>query len=403
MTKVTKVAVYSNCDMATVAWVTNAAIPQCRGFALEREVAPGKKGDAASGFINTWVGFKGQKHQAGESRASTVWPIQRYIWSDYVVSLGQKVRYRVIPMLGSANNLKQAPPDQCSAWSPWITIDTGSTKGFSAYFNRGLIPSQFMARQAKKSQSFKKMLQQDINDPKSTIRTFLSGTLRTKLLGLLKAAGGSGLKIYAALYELNDPELLRALKAIGANCNLLLGSGAYKSASKKKHTPAVPDENKLARRDLKQHSKVHVYDRLVKSPHFAHNKFVVFCDKSGKPKRVWTGSTNWTVTGLCTQTNNGILIDDPKLAAAYLARWTELKKAGSGYPKTLAQHGSKPAMSKLNQSPLHAWNVPSLKYVDLNDASKYIRQAKQGVLYLMFNPGIGDGKKKAYALIQKHP
>src|SRR5579864_5524995 len=98
---VTKVKVYANCDMATIVWETDKFIPQCRGFALEREV-DGAQGDAADGFIRTWVGFVGQSHTDGESQPSTVWPIQRYIWSDYLVSCGQKVRYQVIPMIGPA-------------------------------------------------------------------------------------------------------------------------------------------------------------------------------------------------------------------------------------------------------------------------------------------------------------
>jgi phosphatidylserine/phosphatidylglycerophosphate/cardiolipin synthase-like enzyme len=162
----------------------------------------------------------------------------------------------------------------------------------------------------------------------------------------------------------------------------------------------VPDENKASRQDLKKNSDVHVSDRLVKSPHFAHNKFAVFCDSKGDPASVWTGSTNWTITGLCTQTNNGILINDPAIALAYRKRWDELKAAEAGYPKSLEVAGSKPAVHSLNGAPIRAWNAPCLKYVDLKDAKQYIAAAKQGVLFLMFNPGTGDGKKREKALIQ---
>ena len=397
--KVSKMAVYANCDMATIAWITDEPIPGCRGFAIERDVR-GPKGDAPKGFINTWVGFKGGTHKPGESEPSTVWPVQRYIWSDYVVSFGQQVRYRVIPMVGPASSLQKAEPEQWSDWSDWVTVDTGKTEGFHAYFNRGIVPSQFMARQAGDQKTFQKMLAQNINDPKSNVRKFLSGTLRPQLLDLLTAAKKAGVQIYAALYELNDPELIAALKAIGPNCNLVLGSGAYKAADKKKGTAAMPDENKKVRQDLKKNSKIKVSDRLVKSPHFAHNKFVVFCDNHGAPQTVWTGSTNWTITGLCTQTNNGILIDDSEIAKAYKLRWDELKAAGAGYPKTLASDGSTAAKHSINGSPIKAWNVPCLKYVDLKDAKSYIANAEQGVIYLMFNPGKGDGVKKEKALIQ---
>lgn len=42
-------------------------------------------------------------------------------------------------------------------------------------------------------------------------------------------------------------------------------------------------------------------------------------------KAVATGSTNWTETGLCTQTNNVIIIEDEALAAHYLEYWRRLK------------------------------------------------------------------------------
>ena len=70
--------------------------------------------------------------------------------------------------------------------------------------------------------------------------------------------------------------------------------------------------------------------------HFAHNKFVVFCDAQGKPQSVLSGSTNWTMTGLCTQANNGIIVNDAKLAEYFLDEWKLLKDAGNGYPDNLA-------------------------------------------------------------------
>jgi phosphatidylserine/phosphatidylglycerophosphate/cardiolipin synthase-like enzyme len=243
------------------------------------------------------------------------------------------------------------------------------------------------------------MLSQNIKDPQARNRIFLSGALRPALLERLQQAKQQGESIYVALYELNDPELIPALTAFESKCSLILGSGAYKSANKKKGTPAVPDENAAVRAQLKR-SSIHLIDRLVKSPHFAHNKFIVFCDKDGNEKSVWTGSTNWTMTGLCTQVNNGILIDGPSLAAAYKKRWDALAAAGSGYPKPLAQAGSACAKAAINGSLVTAWNVPCFKYVDLDHASKYIAAARQGVLFLMFNPGSGDGKKKPISLLQ---
>jgi phosphatidylserine/phosphatidylglycerophosphate/cardiolipin synthase-like enzyme len=329
------------------------------------------------------VGFKGEKHKEGESRPSTVWPIQRYIWSDYLVEAGQQFRYRAIPVVRSGGSLIKAPEAEWSKWTPWVTVGTGQTKGFEAYFNRGVVPAQWLARQ----HPSKKSLQQDLGTKGSKNRDFLSGELRKALLRLLARAQKDKVEIYAALYELNDQELIDALRAIGGKCNLLLGSGAYKAADKKKGKPAEPDENKAVRDDLRHNSSVNVYDRLVKSPHFAHNKFVLFCDKGGKPSTLWTGSTNWTMTGLCTQVNNGILVRSPKLAAAFVTRWQELKDAGALYPPTLARDGTIPAEDSMGDIKITAWNAPVQKLVDLANAQKLIRAASEGVLFLMFNPG----------------
>jgi phosphatidylserine/phosphatidylglycerophosphate/cardiolipin synthase-like enzyme len=366
-----KILARSNCDTTTIIWQSAGSLAGCRGFALERQV----KGQTSTSFVPTWVGFKGVAHKTGQSEPSTVWPIQRYIWSDFLVQAGQTVRYRAIPMVGPAASLAQAPASEWSAWSNWATVATGQTKNFLAYFNRGIVPAQWLAAQSPN----KKSLQSNLDTPGDKNRNFLSGQLRVALLGLLAQAKKDGVEIYLALYELNDPELIAALKAIGGKCNLILGSGAFK--------PGEPDENAAVRKDLQLHSSINVHDRLVTGQHFAHNKFIVFCDSKGKPATLWTGSTNWTMTGLCTQVNNGVLITSPQLAAAYLARWNALKDAGATYPPSLAQQGSIPAKTSVGNVPVTAWNVVCLKLVDLADANAHINAAKDGVLFLMFNPG----------------
>ena len=72
--------------------------------------------------------------------------------------------------------------------------------------------------------------------------------------------------------------------------------------------------------------------------HIGHNKFLVYANKSGKARAVLFGSTNWTPTGLCAQTNNTLIVDDPKLANRYLKYWKHLvadTKAAGGVAKAL--------------------------------------------------------------------
>jgi phosphatidylserine/phosphatidylglycerophosphate/cardiolipin synthase-like enzyme len=199
------------------------------------------------------------------------------------------------------------------------------------------------------------------------------------MLRFLKEAKASGGPLYASLYEFNDPDLLDGLEKVGKKAHVILCNGSPK--------PEKPDQNSAERERLKQNGKITIYDRIVKKPHLAHHKFMVLCDKKGNPLKVWTGSTNWTVTGLCTQANNGILVNDPTIATWFKEQWDRLKEAGSEYPKSLAQAGSIPRQRKLGKVTASVWFTPTLKEVDMDQARDIIRHAEQGVLFLFFNPG----------------
>jgi len=376
------IKVVSNSDVTTIAWQTVAPIPGCLGFALERQLT---NETAAISILPNHVGFKGIAPAANvTSRPSSVWPIQRFVWSDFDLTSGQRVRYRVRPLTGTPAALAAGTP---SVWSDWVIVGTGQTPGLSAWFNRGMVSTQFLSRQASTPADFHTMLQTDIQTAGNANRNFLAGPLRPALLALLAQAKTQGVTIYASLFELNDCELLAALKVLGDKACLLLGSGAFSSATNGK--PAEPDENAAVRTDLKANSQVQVFDRLVTGNHFAHNKFVVFMDAVGAPQKVWTGSTNWTVTGLCTQVNNGLLIESAAIAQSFLDRWHALKAAGNLYPATLAQAGATPGSAMLGQASVQAWHAPCAGFADIQAGTKLIKAAQQGVLFLMFNPGSG--------------
>ncbi len=216
--------------------------------------------------------------------------------------------------------------------------------------------------------------------------------LRPQILALLDEAHKNKGKIFAALYELNDPELIAGLTALGKDCNLILANGAFK--------PPDNDENKDVRAHLK--SKVNLFDRIVKSPHFGHNKFVVFCDPAGKPRKVLTGSTNWTSSGLCTQANNGLILDDPGVAADYLDAWNRIHAAGNAYPASLAAANSKSKTYDVDSGKVTPWFVPTQKAEDLDFARQLIDGAKEGILFLFFNPGTfqPDSSPEKWTLLQ---
>ena len=113
-------------------------------------------------------------------------------------------------------------------------------------------------------------------------------------------------------------------------------------------------------------------------------------DAAGKARRAWTGSTNWTTTGLCTQLNNGLLVNDSGVAELYLAQWDALRRAGSDHPGTLAQSNGEPGSVGTDEpgrvrASVHFTRAP--RKVDLTELGKIVAGAQQGVLFLMFIPG----------------
>lgn len=82
--------------------------------------------------------------------------------------------------------------------------------------------------------------------------------------------------------------------------------------------------------------------RFISPGTLGHNKFMVRTDKDGELLTAWTGSTNWTRTGLCIQVNNGLLIEDADVVRVYLDQWHALQKAQSKFPAPFVANNSKP-------------------------------------------------------------
>lgn len=377
--------VYDNGDHTCLVWMPadGKPIPECRGFTIRRIL------DGTDSYLPGFTGFSdGEKP---DPAAPWKRPLQRYMWWDYHVKPGQVVQYSIVPVVRpTPGGALQLSTGDASALTPPMTVTGQTSPHVSAYFNKGVVAAQWVSRvlddiAAKQKVKKPKLLELIGNlkeptatEPGNALRNALSGLLRPQLLKLLADVKQNGGEIYAALYELNDPELIAALKALGKKCHLLLANGAF---GKKPHN----DENYEVRQELRD--VVDMHDRLVSGNHFAHNKFVVFCDSGGKPASVLSGSTNWAMTGLCTQANNAVIVDSPELAADFLNQWNLLKAAGNDYPKSLGQANSKANTFSVDGASITQWFAPTSGGEDLIYARKLINEAKDGILFLFFNPG----------------
>jgi len=366
-----QIRAYVDSDHAFIVWELDAPIPGCRGFALKRKLT----GSGAETILDTWVGFAGDTAPPGTKRPSTEWPIQRFTWSDYDPPR-EAVSYQAAPLIGDKDDLVEDAA-HATGWSEPTVVTADAGDGISAYFNRGVVATQWLSGALReRGGETRAALTDVIKTPGDRIRNFLGGAVLWRLPRLLNAALQAGGEIHAALFELNDPQLIEALQAFGPRAHVVLANGTKND-----------DENLAARKAL-QGSKVDVHDRMVAtSSHLAHNKFLVISDTSG-PTAVWTGSTNWTITGLCTQSNNAILIESPEIASWYRSEWDQLVSAGNDYPDGLFVANDVVRQAELEPAAMaQVWFAPVRGTVDLKSARQRINAARQGILFLMFNPG----------------
>jgi hypothetical protein len=374
-----RIAVYTNSDDAFVAWAPSDFIAECRGFKLERGRKAGSKTKVE--IVENRVGFSSDNPHSGEHRPSTEWPFQRFNWTDHAVDVGNEVRYRVTAMVDTGSGRPYADGPS-SNWTPWTKLTTEMGGGFSCYFNRGLILSQFVARYLKDKKitpaKFKNQLKKSV-DPK--FRKFLEGDLGARMRELLSDAKTNKDQLHAALYELGDEILEDGLIALGSKLHLILANGSDKSG----------DGNAASRKHLNDDG-ITTIDRLLKSKGLGHNKFVVISDKNG-PKAVWTGSTNWSTTGLCTQVNNGLLIESRTVAKQFRKQWGRLADASppkldpANFPKTLVSANDKTTDSTVSGTKVTTRFTRTSKEQDMKALRDVINSAKDSILFLMFTPG----------------
>lgn len=392
---------FANNDVVTIAWSYGTRPDGCMGFAIHRIDNTGAETPLPSHAV-----FPGNTIKAGQTTDD--FPIQKFYWKDVYARLvaektgNRTFRYKVIPVEGTPGHISPMT-NLPTIITNEVTVSAQASPGIAAYFNRGLISTQRVSR-AFQGHPGAKSLVTRVSDETDKLRGSLSGDMVEALTGFVARAKSSG-TIYAALYEMQDRQLVDALKALGNRLHIVL-SNAMKDevgADGKKHKV---DGNTPYRDELAATTK-NKWDRLLSSGHIGHNKFLVYADAHGKPQAVLLGSTNWTPTGLCTQTNNTLIIDDPKLATRYLAYWRKLRddtKAAGSDAKALQATPlrSWDAIGKdftVGTTAVQSWFSPNTpkpratktagekRPVDMEAVAQHILGANQAVLFLAFYPG----------------
>ncbi|MBZ9753762.1 phospholipase D-like domain-containing protein [Mesorhizobium sp. ESP6-5] len=438
MPDVVKVRAATNNEVAFLSWDLDGMIPGCLGFEIVR-LYPDTGEERC---LASWVPFKGQRNPRWIPQDTGVWPVQKTFWRDLTVRRrrdsidvrpdGEMIAYRVRPVGDMKAGLDPVPvrPDQVvdgkpaytgparplgylgqGAVSPPIFLGQMFGKARVAFTN-GVLSTQWMSHAL--AEAGIKVGQRDkiravLQDPTSKIRAYLHGDVPDVLTSLLKRAKAEGGTVRLALYELGDDELCDAIIAARDVVEVILSNSGRDDQTKAWDAGNAPYRKRL------HDAGVVVTDRLFNNNHIGHNKFAVYRDIQGNPQAVMTGSTNWTSTGICGQSNNAFVRDDPAMAEVFDGYWERMKADGFPPPASesaaghVAQTQGVP-FRKENHMPnplngasavldgMTVWFSPndpnrnkkdiSVRPVDLQDVFARIKAAKRAVLFLVFNPSL---------------
>jgi hypothetical protein len=343
--------------------------------------------------------------------------VQKYSWKDLFAKRGGTYWYEIVPMIGKPGDLK---PDTTRAMRT-NSVSLDSKHGdCSIFFNRGIISTQAVASSLSKGKSGlpnTEELKGRIQNAKDPLRARLMGDLEAGVLTLLERARKEEGECYCALYELSDKDLIEHLTALGKRVHIVLSNAGEDTIERS----GDGDKTNSEAREQLHELKLDVTDRMLKKGHIGHNKFVVYV-KGKKPQAVLSGSTNWTSSGLCAQSNNAILIEAPDLAKEYLAYWKLLREDTNHANGDRSQLQTKEFRAdNKEERPTHkltndqgeasgdarVWFSPNTPQksvprgkkkdgsaskapptpADLDEVFDAIENAKQGALFLAFIPG----------------
>ena len=381
-----------NNDVAFIAWTYDDPIENCLGFAVYRQ----SSSQPAPTPLPAWVGFEGDVNPDWRPNTTEVWPIQKFSWRDLTAAAGASYTYQIVPMVGQPGAL--TPRLDLKLVTDAITLTPRRSDHVRAYFNRGILSTQHLVHslpQGPGGGPSTTALLGHITTVGDPLRASLAGQQIEALTELLIRAIHAGGLCHGALYELNDPELVALLDTPGRVSLVLSNAGETND----------PDGTNAAARKRLHDDNVDVTDRMLPSGHNGHDKFLVYVAPDGSPQEILTGSTNWTYTGLCAQSNNAIMIADSNLASTYLDFWGRLRAecpTDANAPATqsdeLRAQNNRAHEFTIDGSSTRLWFSPNTvqhskpphnaaRPSDLAEVFDLIEGANLGILFLLFQPG----------------
>jgi hypothetical protein len=202
----------------------------CLGFAIQREDHTEDEKSWMRGmktFVETDPGIG-----PGGTVSSRDHPYQAFQWADYAAKPSHDYTYRAVPLYGTPAKLEER-----GSVSVRVTTEPELGTPHSVFFNRGAVASQEYTRQ------FQDKAPDKLTGPaQEAAYRWLSRGLLEALLAFIRRADGSDWEIYGAIYELQWPAVLDALRqadAGGAKVKILYDGIAGKGRAVHTNVAAI--------------------------------------------------------------------------------------------------------------------------------------------------------------------
>lgn len=285
------------------------------GFAIEYREPDGDRFFA----LKNRVGFPGQRTNPDDpTLQTTAAPIQKFRWVHFPRQAAKEglFRYRVTPMFMNAKmelSAGEAQEADIALMRETIpgNLNVAFTRGFvssQAFVNRyapdgsvsGLIPDT-----AKEGLTFKP------KHPKAADAFGWMGfEARAAILQVLDEAIAAKAEVRVIAYDLNLPELLSRLEALGPKLKVIIDDSTAKDGGHK--APDSP-ESTAAARLRKSAGADHVVRQNMGD--LQHHKSIAVQGKS--MHKVVYGSTNFTWRGFFVQSNNAVVVSSKDAVETY--------------------------------------------------------------------------------------
>jgi hypothetical protein len=364
------------------------------GFAIKRTDPTGQ-----SAYILNMLSFaKELTRQSSEKdihQAATPTdraPIQKFRWIDFPSGINSgDFTYQVEARYFDPDEDHLRTNDTAT-----VTVTLGSREGtnFHVGFTRGYLSSQAYAREFAGDLEFRPQDRGDYLFDSTRYQKkwqWLGFHARLMLFVFLERAQTDEVgSVDAFIYDVDEPDFVRALMAIGKAkpLRLILDDSTQRNNKTKKNEPK-PDRaacEAALEPIIGEHNILRTHFKR-----FAHDKVLILKDKNHKPISVLCGSANFSIRGLYVQGNSVIVADDPGVAADYADAFDTAWSSPSKFPK---QPIANQWFKFKNKSSLPEFMVSFAPHSNgefaLQAAENAVERAAKAVIFALMTPGSGN-------------